>query len=276
MSLSLVGLALVGLLLRFSPAVDPVDDQLSVPVVDLGTPAPAPEGMIPTPPAQELAADLASKAAAAEKAAAVARQKADAKANAKAKARVKAEADKPVRVPATGPGTYDTAETRGRPASSKGTLKRFDVRVEHGLDLNPEEAAEFIQDVLNDKRSWRGSGNWRFELVSAGHRADLHAYIATPATTDRLCAPLRTRGEVSCQNGNRVVLNAKRWVRGVSHYGDDVTNYRRYLINHEFGHTLGYQHVGCPGSGRVAPVMMQQTKGLGGCRKNAWPYPSRD
>ena len=39
-------------------------------------------------------------------------------------------------------------------------------------------------------------------------------YITTPATTDRLCAPLLTQGEVSCQNGNRVVLNARRWVPG--------------------------------------------------------------
>ena len=44
--------------------------------------------------------------------------------------------------------------------------------------------------------------------------ATLHAYIVTPKTTDRLCAPYLTRGEVSCQNGNRVVLNAKRWLLG--------------------------------------------------------------
>ena len=125
--------------------------------------------------------------------------------------------------------------------------------------------------MLNDRRSWRGTGRWRFQLVSSASDATLHAYIVTPGTTDRLCTPLLTRGEVSCQNGNKVVLNAKRWMLGADSYGSDVHGYRRYLVNHEFGHSLGHQHVGCPGRGKRAPVMMQQTKGLGGCRKNPWP-----
>jgi hypothetical protein len=68
----------------------------------------------------------------------------------------------------------------------------------------------------------------------------------------------------------------KRWLLGVDSYGSDLTNYRRYLANHEFGHALGKHHPDCPGPGRLAPVMMQQTKGRGGCRKNPWPLPSHD
>ena len=62
-------------------------------------------------------------------------------------------------------------------------------------------------------------GRSRFALVPAGETADLHAYLVTPGTTDRLCAPLLTRGEVSCRAGNKVVLNAKRWVLGAEAYG---------------------------------------------------------
>jgi Protein of unknown function (DUF3152) len=87
----------------------------------------------------------------------------------------------------------------------------------------------------------------RFDLTPVGQSATLHAYIGTPTTADRLCAPFLTRGEVSCNNGNRVVLNAKRWLLGADSYGSDLTNYRRYLVNHEFGHALGKHHVDCPG-----------------------------
>ncbi|HSU34533.1 MAG TPA: DUF3152 domain-containing protein [Propionibacteriaceae bacterium] len=181
-----------------------------------------------------------------------------------------------VTVPDTGPGTYTTARQSVDAPSTSGRLIRYDVRVEDTLDIEPAAAAKQIASVLSDQRSWRGTGRWRFELVPAGEQAELHAYLVTPGTTDRLCAPLLTRGEVSCQSGNKVVLNAKRWVLGADAYGADVTNYRRYLVNHEFGHYLGYQHVQCPGSGRSAPVMMQQTKGLGGCRKNPWPRSTGD
>ena len=110
-------------------------------------------------------------------------------------------------------------------------------------------------------------------MSAQSKRAELHAYIVTPGTTDELCAPLQTQGEVSCQNGDRVVLNAKRWVRGADAYGRDLVGYRRYLVNHEFGHYIGYGHVQCPGRGKPAPVMMQQTKGLDGCTPVSWPYP---
>jgi hypothetical protein len=174
-------------------------------------------------------------------------------------------------VPATGPGTYQAAHQRVKPASDGGRLIRYDVKVEENLDISADEAAQVIAGVLNDRRSWRGTGRVRFELVSGdSDRAELHAYIVTPGTTDRLCAPLQTRGEVSCQNGSRVVLNAKRWMLGAKAYGTDLTNYRRYLVNHEFGHYIGYGHVNCPGRGQLAPIMLQQTKGLDGCRKNPW------
>jgi hypothetical protein len=178
-----------------------------------------------------------------------------------------------VRVPNSGPGTYVFAKVNGDPAGRTGTVVNFDVRREKGVPVDINATARTISSVLNDRRSWRASGKWRFQLVSSSASADLHVYITTPATTDRLCAPLLTEGEVSCQNGDRVILNAKRWVSGAETYGSDLANYRRYLVNHEFGHALGYQHIVCVGNGRPAGIMVQQTKSLDGCRPNPWPFP---
>jgi hypothetical protein len=177
-------------------------------------------------------------------------------------------------VPEAGPRTYRTAKVSAPTTARSGRLYRVDVRVEKGVGVDPDTVARTIARTLDDPRSWRSTGRYRFTVVPAGQRADLHAYVVTPGTTDRLCYPLLTRGEVSCQAGDKVVLNAKRWVLGADAYGPgeaEVTAYREYLVNHEFGHALGRQHVGCPRKGRPAPVMLQQTKGLQGCTANPWP-----
>jgi hypothetical protein len=68
------------------------------------------------------------------------------------------------------------------------------------------------------------------------------------------------------------MVNLKRWLLATQYYTHDVASYRALIINHEVGHFLGHGHAGCPGPGQPAPVMMQQIKGLHGCRTNVWPY----
>ncbi len=182
-------------------------------------------------------------------------------------------------VPTKGSGKLVQARSAVPARTKKGRLIRFDVKVEKGLPFDPADTARFMATVLNDPRSWDGDGTVRFQLVADRDDAELHAYVVSAETTDAMCAPLLTQGKVSCQTGRKVVLNASRWGHGAKPvskaFGDDVTAYRRYLVNHEFGHYLGYGHVGCPGKGRTAPVMMQQTKGLQRCVANSWPAPGR-
>jgi Protein of unknown function (DUF3152) len=260
----IIGLGLIGLCLRTVPTVLTETDLVAAVAEPLtGIPVTPPTTVAPAAPAPSMSIEPTTAA-----------QPSMRPAKLLAKRRAKS-VDK-VKVPQSGPGTYQAARKSVRSRSSYGTLIRYDVRIEDGLSIEPDTAALLIQGVLDDPRSWRGTRRWRFELAPVGQSATLHAYITTPKTTDQLCAPYLTRGEVSCQNGNRVVLNAKRWLLGADSYGSDLTNYRRYLVNHEFGHALGKHHLGCPGSGRLAPVMMQQTKGLGACRKNPWPLAGQD
>ena len=260
----IIALGLVGLCLRAVPTVlmdSNLVTQIARPIA--GIPVPFPSAAGPQAPSPTASAEPSAPAS-------------NRMTSVKLLAKRKAKSVRQVEVPGSGPGTYQAARKPMRSTSSSGSLMRYDVRVEDGLSIDPDLAAVEIQKVLDDPRSWRGTRRWRFELAPVGESVALHAYIVTPETTDRLCAPHLTRGEVSCQNGNRVVLNAKRWLLGADSYGSDLTNYRRYLVNHEFGHALGKRHVDCPGPGRLAPVMMQQTKGLGPCRKNPWPQASED
>lgn len=176
-----------------------------------------------------------------------------------------------LQVPQAGAGTFIIAPGQSARAGAGSDLRRYTVEVEDGLPFDPIEVAATVDATLADPRSWIGGGRHAFERVPAG--GDIRILIASPDTTDALCAPLRTNGEVSCRNGENVVLNAMRWAFGVPHYDGDLAGYRQYLVNHEVGHALGEGHVPCPGPGQVAPVMLQQTYGLDGCLPNSWPYP---
>ncbi len=178
-----------------------------------------------------------------------------------------------------GTGTFAVVAV---PASSQKVVRatgrpvRYTVELEGGLGVPAGEFAAKVVSVLLDARGWQTRDHVRFVNVSpaeaaAGAQVDLRITLASPHTTDTLCAPLETRGEVSCHNGGRAVLNLRRWLLGATAYGSDLDGYRTYLVNHEVGHGIGHPHAYCSGPGKPAPVMMQQTYGLEGC--TAWPWP---
>jgi hypothetical protein len=168
-------------------------------------------------------------------------------------------------------GTGRLAVVEGSvPAPAPGRVVRVRVEVEGGLAVDGEKFADFALATLNDARSWAHDGR---TFARTDGAADVRLVLASPATSAAMCRPLRTNGRLSCHSGGATVLTIYRWVDAIPGYGTDRTGYRRYLVNHEVGHALGHGHVSCPGRGRLAPVMMQQTKGLLGCRPNPWPYP---
>ncbi|MFD4233645.1 DUF3152 domain-containing protein [Streptomyces sp. NPDC058542] len=176
-------------------------------------------------------------------------------------------------IPASGPGTFTVARA-GVDAKGRGSAYR--VEVEDGSGVDPDRAAEEIAAVLAHPRGWSHDGEHTFRQVADGP-AGLVIKIATPATTDRICGEygLKTRGEVNCRGGEKVMVNLKRWQLGSPQFDGPVAEYRALIVNHEVGHWLGRGHETCPGKGRPAPAMMQQIDGLKGCVANAWPYDAK-
>ncbi|MCX4559341.1 DUF3152 domain-containing protein [Streptomyces phaeochromogenes] len=177
-------------------------------------------------------------------------------------------------IPASGPGTFATAGgTSGTVGGKGGRVLSYKVVVEDGLTQSAADVAEQVEGILADPRGWTADGRSGFRRVSSG-TADFVVRLATPGTVDAICGKygLNTRGEVNCNVGKDVVVNLKRWLLATPVYAADVDAYRALIINHEVGHFLGHGHVTCPGAGKPAPAMMQQIKGMLGCKPNVWPY----
>ncbi len=170
-------------------------------------------------------------------------------------------------VPLRASGTYAVAAASSADVPAGAVTYR--VEVERGLPFAAEPFARAVDRTLGDPRSW--AARTGKPMVRVDGEADLRVVLASPRTTDALCAPLSTKGKVSCRNGSDVVINAWRWAEGAASYDGDVAAYRIYVINHEVGHGLGRGHLTCTGKGDPAPVMLQQTLGLHGCRANPWP-----
>jgi hypothetical protein len=158
-----------------------------------------------------------------------------------------------------------------RPAPAEGKVWRVQIAVEQGLPVDPEVFAESVLATLNDPRGWNAADGSTFAWTDSD-RYDARVVLASPGTTDRLCLPLDTIGELSCGIEETAVLNFRRWATG-SQAWESTEGYRQYLVNHEVGHVIGYHHDLCAGEGRNATVMVQQTTTTSGCVPEPWPVP---
>ncbi|SJM61920.1 Alkaline phosphatase [Actinomycetales bacterium JB111] len=177
--------------------------------------------------------------------------------------------------PYAGSGTFAAvpgSSAAGNPNASR--IVRVRVETERGIGVDRPEFGRLVMSRLNDTRGWGRYGAVSFARTDGP--ADVVLRLTTPATVDRLCHPLDTRGYTSCRRGNQVIINVNRWAYGAAPFtsaGGSLNHYRDYVVNHEMGHYLGHGHASCGGAGRLAPVMQQQTLFMNGCRPNGWPYP---
>lgn len=184
-------------------------------------------------------------------------------------------------VPFAGRGSFGYDDRPGGVLGRSGTLGRFRVAVENGSGEDVHAFGDAVQTALAGPGSWVDSGQLRLQRVSAGVGYDFTIYLATARTAGRMClaggTDIRIGGRpyTSCRAPGKVIINLDRWRLSVPHLvkaGLPLERYRLYVINHEVGHQLGYHHERCPGAGRPAPVMQQQTLFLNGCTPNPWPY----
>jgi hypothetical protein len=176
-----------------------------------------------------------------------------------------------------GAGTLSVVDGTS-PVHGTGPLQRFVVETEDGIGVDGAAFAQAVEETLADPRSWGNGGRMSFQRVGAAEAAagqyDFRVGLVSPGSMETYCPGVGTGGYTSCRYGERAVINLARWATAVPDYEGDVATYRRYVVNHEVGHALGSRaHPPCPGPGQLAPVMQQQTLGLNGCAKNAWPYP---
>ncbi|WP_421734544.1 DUF3152 domain-containing protein [Cellulomonas sp.] len=173
-------------------------------------------------------------------------------------------------IPESGSGTL-TVVPGVDPGPGTGAVRTVRVEVEDGLAVDGAAFAATVMATLNDPRGWGADGSLSFARTDGV--AELRVVLASPATVDDLCAPLRTGGEVSCGRNGHAVLNLRRWVLATAELAGDKVSYRQYLVNHEVGHLLGHGHERCGGAGQLAPLMQQQSYKAAPCIPNAWPFP---
>ena len=142
------------------------------------------------------------------------------------------------------------------------------TRVDPDVKYDAQRFANEVDMYLADPHGWESKG---YNFVRARTRESSgRTVIIQLSSTSTIARSGCKNPSLSCavMNGTELHVNAMRWMRGSKESGLSIHDYRQYVISHEMGHILGHDHVKCPGPGQPAPIMMQQTLGIGSCSPN--------
>ncbi len=129
---------------------------------------------------------------------------------------------------------------------------------------NTAQVEFYITASLNHPDGWSKYGYF-FEPVERNENVLIR--LSSPETIQSVCG---LPDNLSCAElgGRHMYLNSDRWFHGSKASKLSLDDYRQYMISHEIGHILGHDHKACPCKGCPAPIMMQQTLGIGDCKPN--------
>lgn len=132
----------------------------------------------------------------------------------------------------------------------------------------------FKQDVENiiDNSYW----NKKIKLVKTDSKPIITIYLKSDKFMDKYHQnkqeyyengePIRFSITYQNQNTKPVIfINYNNW-NGVPQSNLSISQYKKYIINHEIGHALGYNHIKCDSSTLIdgrCPIMYQSTRGCG-------------
>lgn len=135
-----------------------------------------------------------------------------------------------------------------------------------------------VHQALHGDGGWNIQDRILYRFVEQG--SDVNIWLTDDdAVGDRhpVCSD-----DWSCTVGDDIYINDENFARPPAHWQDrDVSDYQRYVVNHEAGHFLNFgqrSHYNDPAwcaPDGAAPVMMQQSKPSvmdgNGCAINVWP-----
>ncbi len=122
------------------------------------------------------------------------------------------------------------------------------------------EFKKLVLDVLNSKSSWNipaieDNKNPNVKIGITGIKTRMYEI-------DKHGKKIYFSYTLIDENPNIIWLDPINFFYGVKDANMSVKDYRKYVINHEFGHVLGKDHIECTNKHKTCPVLHQMTRGV--------------